>query len=81
MSSTQNTKFVINREHDFCPDCGEEITANEPCYCERISRGDKIKTSYGKVEEVMAVYPSQIVTYESDAAGSWHHPSKVWKVG
>lgn len=46
-----------------------------------MKRGDKVRTVRGQTEEVMAVYPSQVVTYESAARGDWHHPSKVWKVG
>ena len=45
-----------------------------------MTKGDTILVlATGETEEVMAVYPSMVVTYESDDRGTWYHPTKVRK--
>lgn len=43
-----------------------------------IKKGDKIKTRYGRIEEVSNVFDGQIFTYENLLG--WYHISKVWRV-
>jgi hypothetical protein len=45
-----------------------------------LKNGDMVKTIYGKIEEVMRVEPSLVITYESSRELTWYHPTKVWKV-
>ena len=45
-----------------------------------MKQGDKVKTIYGKIETVMVVKASQVITYESARELCWYHPTKVWKV-
>ena len=45
----------------------------------KMKRGDKVRTVYGKIETVMSANDSQVITYESAKAGSWYHPTKVWR--
>jgi len=42
--------------------------------------GTKIRTIHGKIETVMTVEPSRIITYESARKLSWYHPTKVWEM-
>jgi hypothetical protein len=41
---------------------------------------DKVKTIYGKIETVIVVEESRIITLESAKKGNWYHPTKVWKI-
>jgi hypothetical protein len=43
---------------------------------ERLHKGQKVRTVFGKVEEVLAVYSSQILFY----SGDWAHPTKCFPV-
>lgn len=47
---------------------------------QKMEAGDKVKTIYGDVEEVMLVNDCQVVTYESARKSSWYHPTKVFKI-
>lgn len=42
--------------------------------------GNKVKTYYGKIETVMTVEESRVITYESARRGNWYHPTKVLAV-
>jgi len=46
---------------------------------EKMKRGDRVKTVYGKTETVLAVEEHRVITYESARRGNWWHPTKVWK--
>ena len=45
-----------------------------------IKAGDNVRTIYGKIETVMAVETSRIITYESMRTQAWYHPTKVRKI-
>lgn len=45
-----------------------------------LKRGDKVKTTSGKIETVLTVEDCRVITYESFAKGTWYHPTKVWRV-
>lgn len=45
-----------------------------------IQKGSKVITIYGKIETVLSVNESQIITYESFRQNNWYHPTKVWPV-
>ena len=47
---------------------------------DRMNKGDKVITVYGKIETVMSANDAQVTTYESASRNEWYHPSKVWKV-
>jgi hypothetical protein len=46
----------------------------------KLSKGDKVKTVYGKIETVMVHNGCQVITYESARENAWYHPTKVWLV-
>ena len=45
---------------------------------EKLMKGDKVKTIYGRIETVMKDDGIRVHTYESKNA--WFHPTKVWKI-
>ena len=46
---------------------------------EKIKKGDKVTTIYGKIEKVMQVHGCKVTTYESARRLEWYHITKVWK--
>ena len=43
-----------------------------------MKKGMKVKTIFGKIETIMKVEQSRIITYESARKNQWYHPTKVF---
>jgi hypothetical protein len=44
-----------------------------------LKQGDKVRTIYGKIEEVLEVIGCQVITYESVIGNDRYHITKVFK--
>jgi len=45
-----------------------------------LKAGDKAGTIYGKIETVLSVDDSRVVTEQSSRQQAWYHPTKVWQM-
>ncbi len=43
-------------------------------------QGQKVRTIFGKIEEVLSANEYMVKTYESARRGDHYHPTKVWPV-
>lgn len=45
-----------------------------------LKKGDRVRTINRTTETVLLANDSQVITYESQAKGSWYHPTKVTRI-